>query len=417
MTNSTIKPTESENRIPSLDFLRGIAVLGILFINIESFAFPNPWSPWKNGFKSDMDHSTRFWVYFLTQGKFYTQFALLFGVGFMVFLNRLEKKNMGVSAMDIYTRRLLWLFVIGAVHAYFLWDGDVLYHYAICGLLLLPFRSIRNRYLILIISFLAVFPLGNSREMALKRKAEEQNYLKALHTPESKRTEEEIKNIETWKKAITKKSPDTTYAEPHKKTFWQGIQDSYGHISVHKGEFYYPSLVFSSLIVMMVGMILFRLGVFSNYTSVKYYWSISILIFITGLVINYFKYYHWTYEYYKPITNVWAACLFTFHKEILGVGYVLMINGIYQKYLTGSTMKIISEIGRTALSNYIFQSIILGGLFYGYGLALFNHFSRFELLGIIAGIWVVQMAFTWLWLKKYKQGPLEWLWRKLTYYQ
>lgn len=416
MINDKLKPTKSLNRIASLDFLRGIAVLGILFINIESFAFPDPWSPWKYGFKSDIDYNTRFWVYFLTQGKFYTLFALLFGVGFIIFINRLENKNVTL-AMDIYTRRLLWLFVIGVIHAYFIWDGDILYHYAICGMLLLPFRSMRNSSLIFIICLLAIFPLSNSREMAIKRQIEEQKYLEALKIPESKRTDDEIKSIETWEKATTKKTPDTEYVKPAKTTFWKGIEDSYENINVHKGEFYYYSLVFSSLMVMIGGMILFRSGIFHDYKSLRYYWLVSILIFTTGLFINYFKYYHWTYEYYKPITSVWKACLFTFHKEMLGVGYVLIINGIYQKYLMRFKFNLIQKIGRTALSNYIFQNIILGLLFYGYGLALFNRLSRFELLGMIVVIWVVQIILTWLWLKKYKQGPVEWVWRKLTYYR
>ena len=87
-----IKPTDVLKRIPSLDFLRGIAILGILFINIENFAYPEPWSPWKYGYQGAIDHVTRFWVYFLTQGKFYSMFALLFGVGFYIFIERLEKR-------------------------------------------------------------------------------------------------------------------------------------------------------------------------------------------------------------------------------------------------------------------------------------------------------------------------------------
>ncbi len=126
--SSALQPTRQSERIGSLDFLRGIAVLGILIINVESFSYPNPWSPYQYGFASDADRTTRFWVYFLAQGKFFSMFALLFGVGFYIFLERLEQKGIGLRAMDIFARRLLWLFVFGLIHAFFIWNGDILYH-------------------------------------------------------------------------------------------------------------------------------------------------------------------------------------------------------------------------------------------------------------------------------------------------
>ena len=81
-----VEPTKLNERIPSLDFLRGIAILGILFINIESFVYANPWSSYQYGYETSLDTSTRFWVYFLTQGKFYNMFSLLFREGFVIFI-------------------------------------------------------------------------------------------------------------------------------------------------------------------------------------------------------------------------------------------------------------------------------------------------------------------------------------------
>ena len=99
------QPTTLSERISSLDFLRGIAVLGILLINIESFSYPDPWSPYKFGFDGTADTTTRFIVYLLAQGKFFSMFTLLFGVGFYIFLERLESRGLGLKAMDIYARR------------------------------------------------------------------------------------------------------------------------------------------------------------------------------------------------------------------------------------------------------------------------------------------------------------------------
>ena len=411
-----IKPTTTSERIPSLDFLRGIAILGILFINIESFVYPNPWSSWHYGYESSIDHTTRFWVYFLTQGKFYTMFALLFGVGFVIFMERIQQKVNGLTAMDIYARRLLWLFVIGVVHAYFIWDGDILYHYAICGLFLLPFRSMKSKNLMLIVLFLASFLFIKSYESVSKRQESYSNYTEALNKEKTKRTEKDEKLIASWESRYSKKSPNLSEGvEIPKPTYWQGVTKSYEHLKVHKGEFYYQSLILSSLIVMIIGMVLFRTGIFSDYKSWKYYWPITVTVLIIGLVINYFRYYQWTYEDHIPNVSTAKALLFTFPKEILGVAYILLLNGIYQKYLRNVRFKVFTKIGRTALSNYIYQSIILGILFYGYGFGLHNSFSRFKLLGFVVAIWAIQIICTHIWLRNFKQGPLEFLWRKLTY--
>jgi uncharacterized protein len=414
--NRDLKPTSTSERIPSLDFLRGIAILGILFINIESFVYPNPWSSWQYGYENAIDHHTRFWVYFLTQGKFYTMFALLFGVGFVIFMERIQQKAQGLKAIDIYARRLLWLFVIGVVHAYFIWDGDILYHYAVCGLFLLPFRSMKSKNLMLILLFLVSILFLKSYESVLKRQDSYSNYITAFNKEETKRTEKDNSLIASWESRYSKKMPNLSEeVEIPKPTYWEGVLNSYEHLKVHKGEFYYQALIISSLIVMIIGMILFRTGIFSDYKTWKHYWLITVLVLVIGLVINYLRYYQWTYEDHIPTVSTIRALLFTFPKEIMGVAYILLLNGIYQKYLFNLKIKVFTKIGKTALSNYIFHSIILGILFYGYGFGMFNGFSRFELLGFVVAIWIFQIACTYLWLRHHKQGPLEFVWRRLTY--
>lgn len=411
-----MEPTTRSERIPSLDFLRGIAILGILFINIESFVYPNPWSSSQYGYENSIDHHTRFWVYFLTQGKFYTMFALLFGVGFAIFMERIQQKADGLKAMDIYARRLLWLFVMGVIHAYFIWDGDILYHYAICGLFLLPFRSMKSKNLVLIVLFLASFLFIKSYESASRRQESYSYYTEALKREETKRTEKEKKLIASWENRYSKKTSNLLEGvEIPKPTYWQGVMDSYKKHNVHKGEFYYQSIILSSLIIMIIGMMLFRTGIFSDYKVWRQYWPITVSVLIIGLVINYLRYYQWTYEDHIPIVSPLKALLFTFPKEILGIAYILVLNGVFQKFLKNVKFRIFTKIGRTALSNYIFQSIILGILFYGYGFGMFNGFSRVELLGFVLAIWVLQIIGTDLWLQYHKQGPLEFLWRKLTY--
>lgn len=413
--STKLEPIKLTERIPSLDFLRGIAILGILFINIESFVYPNPWSSYQYGFQTPLDNTTRFWVYFLTQGKFYNMFALLFGVGFTIFLERLELKNIGLKGMDIYTRRILWLFIFGVIHAYFIWNGDVLYHYAICGLFLLPFRSIKSKYIVLIILFLASFSIIKSVTTTRERIEKHKEYKDATRTVISERTDEQNRIKTSWEKRYSKKVALNDDVKNPKPTYLEGLKKTYEDANVHKGEFYYQSLLFATLIIMLLGIVLYREGIFSDYTVWKHYWLISLTVLAVGLLINYFRFYHWTFEYHKPVLNIWQGIMFTFPKEILGFGYILIFNGLHQKYLKNAKIKFISKIGRTALSNYILQSIILGFIFYGYGFGMFNQFSRFELLPIVISIWLIQIILTLIWLKYNEQGPLERIWRKLTY--
>jgi len=407
--------TSANERIPSLDFLRGIAVLGILFINIESFAYPNPWSSWQFGYPTSLDRDTRFWVYFLTQGKFYTMFALLFGVGFVLFLERIQRKVAGVTILDIYTRRIFWLFIFGVIHSIFIWDGDILYHYAICGLLLLPFRSMKKESILLAICVLVVIPLFNSYENVNNRQISYLKYRSAVEQSLDQRSTEEKTTVKNWEKRYSEKSFTYQELEVPKESYWDGVKHSLNEGELLKGTIYYNSILFSSLLVMLVGMLFYRSGIFSEFRVWRFYWPISIGVMVLGLLLNAYRYYHWTYLDHEPILEYWKGWVFAFPKEILGIGYVLVLNGIYQRFLKSWNLEWLSAIGRTALSNYIFQSLILGVLFYGYGFGFHNRFSRVELVGLVIVIWTLQVFLTQVWLRYFKQGPLELIWRKLTY--
>ena len=415
MADRQITYTKAHERIASLDFLRGVAILGILFINVENFAYPDSWSPYKYGFESAVDHDVRFWVYFLTQGKFYSMFALLFGVGFYLFLERLERKGIGLQAMDIYARRLLWLFVIGVLHAYLVWDGDVLYHYAICGFLLFPFRSMKTARLLGVIALLCVLVLQGAYLQVEKRQDWKAAYAEAMVVPEEARSEKEQKSIGFWEKRSGPGSRDTATVAPRKETYLIGLQESYEHIGVLKGTLYYRSLLFRSLLLMLLGIVLYRAGIFADYRVWRHYSLLTLLLLAAGLTVNYIRYYHWTYTYYPPVTSLWQEWLFTFPKELLGFAYVLLLNGLYQKYLHRIRWKAISAVGRMALSNYLFQNVVLGLLFYGYGLGLYNQFARRDLLWVVLLLWVVQLVLSSLYLRKFAQGPVEMLWKRLTY--
>lgn len=410
-----LQSTQQSERIHSLDFLRGLAILGILIINIESFSYPDPWSPYKYGFSDSTDESVRFWVYFLAQGKFFSMFTLLFGVGFYIFLERLECKGLGLKALDIYARRLLWLFVFGVIHAYLIWDGDVLYHYAICGFFLFPFRSFKIKQLILVLFIAGAVLLYNSYERTVATRVQSMEYFQASLSKAGERTKADSDKIEQWESRINKGKAELNPTAIPRQNLYQNWVTNAEHTRVHKGAILYQGIVFRTLIMMILGILLYKAGVFRDYRSVKFYWPVTLTILAAALAINYFRYYHWTFEYFHPVIDIWTGWLFTFPKETLGLAYILLFNGLYQRYHHKLKLWAIVDTGRMALTNYILQSIVCGMIFYGYGLGKFNQYSRSELLMVVVLIWTFQLGVSWIWMRKFTHGPLEKLWRKLTY--
>lgn len=409
------QPTKLAERIGSLDFLRGIAILGILVMNIEAFSYPEPMSPFKYGFESEVDRTVRFWVYFLAQGKFFSMFTLLFGVGFYIFLERLEKKNYGLRAMDIYARRLLWLFIIGIFHAYLIWNHDVLYHYAACGFFLFPFRTFRIRQLLVTLLVPVGILLYHSWTTTSENRKQQQDYNRLIQIGESRRSEEDRGKIARWEDKTREKESEVWDRVIPRQSLVESWKANARYTRVHEGKIFYHFAFFRTFMMMLLGVLLYKSGIFRDYRKYRYYWGFTGSLLLFALVINYLWYEHQTYAYFKPVTGIWKGLLTTFHSEALGVAYVLVLNGLYQKYLDKLKFKPLSMAGKMALTNYISQSIICGLIFYGYGFAQFNRYSRSELLLWVGGIWTVQLIISSLWMRHFSQGPLEWLWRKLTY--
>ncbi|MEQ8552647.1 MAG: DUF418 domain-containing protein [Cyclobacteriaceae bacterium] len=410
-------PVSQSERLGSLDFLRGIAVLGILMINIGSYSYPNPFHAYAFGFEDALDRDARFWIYLFFQGKFFSIFALLFGVGFYIFLERMEVRDIGLRGMDVFARRLFWLFVFGAIHAIFIWHGDILYHYATCGLLLFPFRSFKTPYLFSVVLVIMVTLSYRTYQSTIIRAEKLQAYTEAIKTEEAGRSDDQQKAIETWIKITTISKPD---GEPtvHARIggYWSNVQENLTHVDIASGQVFYAGIMLRTLMLMMIGILMYRLQIFSNYQSIPYYWLITVVVLALGLWMNYVRCYHWTYEHYdKPIINEVEALSLLFYKEVLAIGYILLFNGLYQKWLSSFSRNPLVSVGRMALTNYISQSVICVFIFYGFGFGLFNQWSRSELIVVVLFVWGFQMIFSMLWLKWYQWGPLEALWRKLTY--
>ena len=407
----------AQQRINSLDFLRGIAVLGILIINIESFAFPLQFNPYLYGFASELDTTVRYWVYYLAQGKFFTMFVMLFGVSFYLMLERLQQKHNDLDVFSIYTRRLLILFIFGAIHTYFIWSGDILHHYAVCALLLLPVRSFTLSGLGIFIAVMLMIIGGTSYEKAHNRALQKQAYQNALAIDEEDRSYAQERAISRWQAKLEKKST-TRYShieETHKGSYLDILESNWDKTKLYKGDLFFKIILFDCLMLMAIGILLYRLGIFNNYRALPYYWSITLVVFGLGLWTGYIKYQWWSYDYLNPITETYLEILKKIAPYVQGISYLLILNGLYQTIPQIRQLTAINQVGKMALSSYIFHSLVCAFIFYGYGLNYHNELNRSELIGLIIGIWLINIILCHLWLRFNKQGPLEMIWRKLSY--
>ena len=400
-------------RLDVLDFLRGIAVLGILVINIESFAYPDAFSPYKYGFDSELDRDFRFWTYFLFQGKFFAIFAVLFGVGFYLFLERALSK--GRNAVDLYAHRMLWLFVIGLLHAFVLWPGDILYHYAVCGLLLLPARAMSQRMLLVWIVVLALaIAIGSIRSTQQLNHSYER-YQSALGVAADQRSDAQLAAIEKWDARSSPRTPAVDWggAAGRMNGLIENLALNIQAVRIGDGQIFYRGILFRTLLLMLCGVLAYRLGIFQDTRRLPGYWSITSVLVAAGLTTNAIRHWHWAYSYWDPVLNIWVRLAHDFCKELGGLGYLLLLNGLYQVFLRARGGRALSRVGRMALTNYLMQSVIAGLVFYGYGLGLFGSVSRTQLWLVIVPAWAGQIAFSVWWLGRYTQGPVEAWWRKM----
>jgi uncharacterized protein len=407
-----------------MDTLRGVAVLGILVMNIPWFARSESkfFNPMTGGGFEGADYWTWLLSHLLFDFKMMTIFSMLFGAGMLVFTERAAAA--GRSAAAIYYRRLGWLLLFGLLHAYLLWSGDILYSYALCGLLLYPARRLRPRWLIAIgLALLLIgtaLTAGSGWWFATARSAAEagQAALDAGGTP----TEFQRGMVEAWP-AMREQFVPTPERLAAEEAAHLG---SYGELFVFRARqaifmqtgLFLLMLLWRATGVMLIGMALMKLGVFTAARSIGFYLGLLLVGYAVGLplvAVGAWQAVETRFDFVVGFKYVWhfnyVGSLFV----ALGhVGLVILIGKLgVLTWLTSG----LAAVGRMALTNYLSHSLICAAVFYGWGLGMFNQWSRFETLALVAAIWLFQFVFSQVWLARFHFGPMEWLWRTLTYWQ
>ena len=397
--SSHLNPTASTERIVSLDALRGLAVLGILIMNIQSFsmisaAYVNPIA-----FGDFIGVNKWLWVlsHIFADQKFMPIFSMLFGAGIVLMSERLEHK--GKSTIALHYRRMMWLIIIGLVHAYFLWYGDILFTYAICGMLVFLFRKLTPKYLLIIgilifsiSSFLYLFfgwsmPYWPSEVLA--------HSINNWHPAEANVLNEIANYQGDWKQQMNSRISMAFFLQTN---------------------MFFMKVAWKTIGLMLIGMALYKWGVFSAKLPKKKYvkgvvfgFAIGFPLVIIGVVTNINA--NWSFEYsmfFGSQFNYWGSIFVSF-------GYISLIMILFQSKRLIKIKQSFSAVGRLALSNYLLQTIICTTIFYGHGLGFFAKANRIEQIIIVLIIWAFQLIASTVYLKYFRYGPFEWLWRSLSY--
>lgn len=397
MTKST--PVRSRERIVAIDVLRGFAVLGILLMNVQSFSLISAayFNPTASGYFDGLDRWIWIGVHVFADTKFITLFSILFGAGIVLMTARAEEA--GGSPASVHYRRTFWLLVIGAAHAYLFWFGDVLVWYALCAVVVFWFRKMRPRRL-LILGFIAL-AIGALLSVwvgvSLPNMPPEarQGFLDGWD-PGEEMIQTEIETYRgSWRQQMSHRVPMS--------------------LVMHTVVFlFFASWRAGGL--MLIGMALFKWGVLSADRSPRFYRGLVLLGLFVGVpVVSYGVYTNfvagWTLDYSRFLGmqfNWWASLL-------VSGGYIGLIMLWCQRHLLERLKASLAAVGRMALTNYLMQTILCTWIFYGHGLGWFADTNRSVQMLVVFGVWVLQVVYSPIWLRYFRFGPAEWLWRSLTY--
>lgn len=382
-----LKPLEGNERIKAVDVLRGISLVGILIVNILAFIVPMPHisniGAWFSSVKDIMLYQ---YIEIYAQSSFYPLFAMLFGFGFAIQFQRAIEKQQ--SFYRFASKRLVILLTIGLLHAFLLWWGDILVTYAFCGAFLITLLRFQPKVLLIVAIILN--SLLHAYYLMLFAAYGMLNEVR----PE---TAIDVQAINDVVNAYARGS----YAD----AFSQRLVD----LSIQLNGFTLFISLLTILPYMLVGAALCKWGVLKN---VKNHRTSLILIAVICIAAGVFiKNAPFMYEetYLLMYTQVYIG------GPILSLGYIFLVTWLCTFTWSTIILKPFEQMGRMSLTLYIMQTIILTTLFYNYGFSLYGKLDVATSLYIVLAIIVFQMLFAYLWLWRWKQGPLELLTKKLIY--
>ena len=402
-------------RIVSIDILRGFALLGILLMNIMSFAMPDVAYSNPDAFGGDGINRVVYGLtHIIADQKFMGLFSMLFGASVMLLTNKLEEKGEKVARIH-YTRNV-WLLIFGLLHTVLIWSGDVLAVYALCSFVLYFFRRISPKWQFTI--GLIIFAIPSLINLGIhivypELDADSKWSIRYYWDARQDDLEDDIAFYQgDYASQVLYRWGGNIGMEDESSNF--GLEDTTGDLLLSVSS--YVDYFARALAMMFMGMAFYTWGIITGKKSREFYQrmlqvglGVGYPIALFGLYLNEVNDWGVPYSvFFGRIPNSIATPLIAF-------GYIALIMLWSQTKMWRGLQDRLAAIGRTALSNYIFQSLVGTFIFFGFGLGFYGQVNRLTQLLIVFAIWGIQLLISPLWMEYFRFGPLEWIWRVVTY--
>ncbi|KLI65121.1 DUF418 domain-containing protein [Aurantiacibacter marinus] len=403
-------PAKAAERIASLDLIRGIAVLGILAANIVAFGQPFSAYMWPAAWNGEVNDPGNWqWVtqFVLVDGKMRGLFTLLFGAGLALFMDKAWERGAG---RGLQFRRLGWLLTFGLFHFFFIWRGDILALYAVSGAVAVLFIrwSVRNLLVFGLLGYLMgglVYILLTAVPFAIVDTP-------AGQVPEM--AEMVVTMNEAQNEALADDAAETqiltegNYADFVRHNFSEHLADPLNNLVF---------MVFETLPLMLIGMAFYRAGLFNGGLSARkqaiWGWigliggsvlTLMLALWIEGRGLTYWG-------------SMAAFTGFSHYPRLSVVLGLAALLALWGGHASGWLAERLSAAGRAAFSNYLGTSVLMMLVFHPWAGGYWGELSRPELYFVVVAAWAVMLAWSKPWLERFRYGPLEWLWRCLTYWR
>ncbi len=414
-------PVASKARIQSIDTLRGVALLGILLMNIIAFA--NPFAayliPTIDDADSGINLATFMTMDIFVEGAMRAIFSMLFGAGMLIFLNKPDSDS--ARTKSLYYRRTLLLVAFGLFNAYMLlWLGDILYAYGMTGLVLYLFRDMPAKKLVFIsagifLLLTLVHSAGHFQARTLGAAVEEIEMLPAGTVL----TEEQEQTMADWSAFLEQQFVAPELVAQQLDVMQSGYITAFVNLApinlILQSIGFVGNSFWDALAMMLLGMAFMKWGLLDASRSLRVYGYMALIGLGIGLPLN-------TWESITFVSSgfdyQWSAFnrpSYDLGRLSLAVGYIGVVMLICKLGILSWMRYVLAKVGQMALTNYLSHSLICNFIFMGWGLGLAGQLQRHEIYYVVFGIWIFQLITSPLWLHYFRFGPAEWLWRSMTY--
>jgi uncharacterized protein len=424
--SSIATPVAQQERIAILDSLRGIAILGILLMNMPAFSLAGMGHDPSVLNEKGINFYTWYLVEWLPNGTQRALFSMLFGAGIILFIKGKEKRLTGMQPAEYFVRRQLWLMVFSLFDVYvLLWFGDILFDYACFGLIMFAFRNLSPKALLIGAGVCFFFMLARENRDLYKDKRviKKGEMVASIDTTKQKLTLLQKDELNAMQEFKDRSKPENKLKRAE-KMIEKVTRSGYATLYEERTDHYINTIVqyvyFSAwdvLLFMFIGMAFYKMGILTGAAPTRLYLAMCIIGLAVGLTTSYFRIqpiiksnFNW-YEY----TRNAPFHFFEFSRTFRALGLFGLIMLMYKSGVFKWLFSLLRPVGQMAFTNYLSQSLICAIFFYGF--KMFGQLERFEIYIVVAAIWLFQIILSNIWMRFYLFGPFEWLWRSLTYWK